>query len=432
MRARRFRRPAPIRPVAFAAPVEEFTGVDEPVVGVDELLLHRIHQLRAEIEALQAAAGSTPAPVAGAPADPTMFDRLPAPLAPMAKAFLTEGSPQRRVARFGIDSLRATRAYVHQVQHEWSRTGLREVHTPGYTTWRRRHAAGRGTSSAQRVLSAKAVDPIQVDVVIVATGNERGANRLAKTLDSLRTQTWSHWRSTVVETRDALAGALDREPGRDFVVFLEAGDVLRPDCLFEVAAAARRDPFIDLVYWDDDVADPVRGARDPQFRPDWSPEYLLGTNYLGRSFAIRHRRMAACGGIGAGPGDARYWDLLLRAGFEPGQVERLPRVLSRVGRRPTPNADESVATVQAELDRRGDGARAVVDRDAVRVIPPAAGTPSVSIVIPTRHNRELVGRCLASIRAHRRARSRRHHRRQRRADRGERAVVRRDRSATSI
>ncbi len=83
----------------------------------------------------------------------------------------------------------------------------------------------------------------------------------------------------------------------------------------------------------------------------------------------------------------------------PVRSSRVPRVLSRVGRRPTPNAEESIATVQAELNRRGDGARAVVDRGTVRAIPSATGTPSVSVVIPTRHNRELVGRCLASIRA---------------------------------
>jgi GT2 family glycosyltransferase/glycosyltransferase involved in cell wall biosynthesis len=382
----------------------------------DELLLQRIVQLQAEVDALRA--DRPHADEEGAPLPPSMFDRLPAPVVPAARAFLREGSVQRRLARFGVDSLRAARSFSGLVQHEWARVGLFETHTPSYSTWRRQHQLGRGTRAAQRQIATKLADPIHVEVVVNAAAGSAAAVR--RTLDSLLDQTWPHWRAVVVgeapggpfpdarvSARVAAPGGtatetvahLDHEPSRDFVVFVDAGDVLKPDCLFEVATAARRDPFVDLVYWDDEVADPVLGAGDPQFRPSWSPEHLLGVNYIGRSFAVRHRRLAACGGIGDSLGDARYWDLLLRAGFDAGQVERVPRVLGRLARRPVVADSEAVLVVGNELARRGDGETATFERGSVRVVPPVDFRPSVSVVIPTRHNRPLVQRCIESLRA---------------------------------
>ncbi|MDQ1433106.1 MAG: O-antigen biosynthesis protein, partial [Actinomycetota bacterium] len=405
-----------VRPFAGSSPVEEFTGSTEPVVATDELLLHRIRQLRAEVEGLRSAAGDSSAtPAAVAP--PTMFDRLPAPLVPMARAFLRDGSKQRRLARFGVDAARTTRSYAKYIEHEWDRVGFRESRTPSYRSWLRGNGAGRSALAAQRTQSARAVDPIRVEVVVLPGD----AANVRHTLGSLHDQSWTHWVAHVLgeETPDgyrsdhrihlrriddsdvwgAARAVLDHEPTRDFVVFLEAGDTLQPDCLFEVASTARRDPFVDLVYWDDDVAEPGRRGHDPQFRPAWSPDYLLSTNYVGRSFAVRHRRQAACGGIGGGPGEARYWDLVLRCGFEPGQVERVARVLSHLVHRPEASAPDAVEVVAGHLEREGAGAMARFERGAVRVVPPADATPSVSIVIPTRHNRELIGRCLSSISA---------------------------------
>jgi GT2 family glycosyltransferase/glycosyltransferase involved in cell wall biosynthesis/predicted SAM-dependent methyltransferase len=402
------------RPVAADRPPVEWAqhGSDvEPTA--DELLLRRIVQLQAELDEVRATLPQTDSPATV----PSMFDRLPAPVAPAARAFLREGSVQRRMARFGVDSLRAARSFSGLVQHEWSRVGLFESHSPSYATWRRQHQLGRGMLAAQREIAGRIADPIHVEVVVNA--NACSSAMVQRTVRGLVDQTWPHWRAVVVGAssggpfaddritgRAAVPGDgaaemqafLEHEASRNFVVFLDAGDVLKPDCLFAVALAARRDPFVDLVYWDDEVADPVLGARDPQFRPSWSPEYLLGTNYIGRSFAIRHRRLAACGGIGDSPGDARYWDVLLRAGFDERQVERIPRVLERLTSRPGVDAPDAVLVVGNELGRRGDGATPTFERGSVRVVPPAEFRPSVSVVIPTRHNRPLVRRCLDSLR----------------------------------
>jgi hypothetical protein len=41
-----------------------------------------------------------------------MFDRLPPRVAPLARSILKEGTPQRALARFGVDAARTTRAYT--------------------------------------------------------------------------------------------------------------------------------------------------------------------------------------------------------------------------------------------------------------------------------------------------------------------------------
>jgi GT2 family glycosyltransferase/predicted SAM-dependent methyltransferase len=398
--------------------VDDDTEPGVAVVSADEVLLHRIGELRAELDELRAGAEI---PSAGPPAPPSMFDRLPARFVPGARALLAEGSSQRALARFGVDALRATRSYVDLVQHEWSHVGLREPRHPRYATWRRRSAAGHRVLAAQRTLSARAEHPIRVECVVLGDG---GRAKVERTLRSIVAQSWAHWSVSVVgdaHGQDAVAevgdgrvaflpaaegaawpavqAALDHAPSRDFVMFVAAGDVVAADCFFEIASRANRDPYVDLVYWDDDVLDPVLGGKDPRFRPAWSPDLLLSTGYIGAAFAVRHRRLLACGGISGAPGDARYWDLVLRCGLGAHEVERVTQVLTHVRKRLRPTEEHSVVAVANHLGRGDTGATATFERGAVHVVWPRELTPKVSIVIPTRHNRSLVGRCLASLRA---------------------------------
>ncbi|WP_225234662.1 rhamnosyltransferase WsaF family glycosyltransferase [Klenkia terrae] len=183
----------------------------------------------------------------------------------------------------------------------------------------------------------------------------------------------------------------------DLVVLLEAGDRLRPDCLYQVAAAAHRDPLVDIVTWDDDVLTEGRPAQ-PLFRPSWSPEMLLGAPYVGRAFAIRRARFLAAGGLRVEAGQALHWDLLLRSDCEAERVTRVTRVLSSVPARPVLPALDAVHAVQQHLDRNGVAARAEsAGPSRVRLRWTPQEWPSVSIVIPTRHNRPMLSTCLPSL-----------------------------------
>src|SRR4029078_12054626 len=69
--------------------------------------------------------------------------------------------------------------------------------------------------------------------------------------------------------------------GGDFVALLDHDDELAPDALLEVAELLDRHPHTDVVYTDEDKLDFDGTHVEPFFKPDWSPEYLNSTMYLG-------------------------------------------------------------------------------------------------------------------------------------------------------
>jgi hypothetical protein len=147
---------------------------------------------------------------------------------------------------------------------------------------------------------------------------------------------------------------------RGFVVFLRAGDLMDPDTALRIADAGWRDPAAELVYWDDDVRGPGGFPTSPRFRPGWSPDMLLGANYLGHSFAIRRRALRAAGGLRGELGDEALWDLLLRCRLRPHQVVRIPLVLGHIESRNDDVSDIGLRVVRDHLNMGGQ--RASVER----------------------------------------------------------------------
>jgi O-antigen biosynthesis protein len=331
----------------------------------------------------------------------TLADRLP------------EGSRSRQVARAGLASYREVRAGVGRVRGAWAESGVLQPAPPSYGAFLRRHRSNPQQLHDQRIYSRKVDKPAHVHVVVVADG---ALARVDVTLASLEKQTWQQWSASVLTDGVAKVGgervrvvgpdgrslaerinsAVDESAG-DLVLLLEAGDRLEPDCIYHVAVHARRDPLVDLITWDDDVHDGHSKPRDPRFHPAWSPETLLGANYIGRAFAMRRARYAALGGVRAAAGDALHWDLLLRSGLEAERVTRIERVMSSVPeRRPEPVAD-GVRIVGEHLQRTGAPAVAEAAGDVVRVRWDLPRWPKVSVVIPTRHNRQMLATCLPSL-----------------------------------
>jgi hypothetical protein len=66
----------------------------------------------------------------------------------------------------------------------------------------------------------------------------------------------------------------------DFVVMLDHDDTLAPFALHALARAAAARPDVEFLYSDCDKLDEKGHRCEPFFKPDWSPELLLGANYL--------------------------------------------------------------------------------------------------------------------------------------------------------
>lgn len=174
----------------------------------------------------------------------------------------------------------------------------------------------------------------------------------------------------------ALAGQIYRQwelPGKgeplrgDYVAFVDAADALAPDALAEVALQLAASPRIDVLYTDDDEVAGDGSRSSPRFKPDWSPELLLSTEYVGGLLVVRRALLA---GI---PASVARHELLLRLAELTDRFAHVPRVLyhRRAG---------SEVDVQATPPFPDDG-------------------PRVAVLVPTRNRVELLSACLDSLRS---------------------------------
>jgi GT2 family glycosyltransferase len=245
---------------------------------------------------------------------------------------------------------------------------------------------------------------------------------LAEALQSVLDQTYTHWELCAADggptgspgsqmlaafsARDSRIRVvpLDRNRGiagnsnaalgearGEFVAFLDQDDLLATSSLGALVARLERERDLDLVYSDKDNVTPWGERYAPYFKPDWSPELFLSSNFVTHLCLVRRLLVDAAGGFDASMDGAQDWDLLLRVTEKTDRIAHVPRVLHHWRSLATscassfdakPYAREAQRrTVQAHLDRRGVSGRVEVGRDGlVRIIPTASRHPPLSVV----------------------------------------------------
>ncbi|MGH2655660.1 MAG: glycosyltransferase [Actinomycetota bacterium] len=275
--------------------------------------------------------------------------------------------------------------------------------------------------------------------VVVPTWNPP-VDLLREMVESLRAQTYGTWELCIADgssesgVRDALEDLersderirvvrLDRNLGisgntnealklatGEYTAFLDQTDVLAPFALYRVVEALNRDPGIDVLYSDWDLlSEDGRVRFNPFFTPEWSPDLLLSANYMVHLSVVRTRLVREVGGLRPELDGAQDWDLLLRVTERTDRVVRIPAVLyhwradrssAAISLAAKPDAEAAQRrAVEERLTRAGESGAVVREDDGqLRVRWAVPDPPKVSIVIPTRDNRPLLGRCLEAIR----------------------------------
>lgn len=198
----------------------------------------------------------------------------------------------------------------------------------------------------------------------------------------------------------ALASSELRAGQPAFLVPLAAGDELGVDALLELAIVSGLERGADFFYSDDRRISPVTKEEVAYFKPDWSPDLLLSTNYIGRLWCAAAPLFERAGLKPA------YWlkhgeyDLVLRATEAAIGIRHLPKVLCQQGAAgPEPAAVERKALIRA-LRRRG--IKAEIDKGCApgiyRIKRSHTTKGLVSIIIPTRASRGLIKTCLETLR----------------------------------
>ena len=87
----------------------------------------------------------------------------------------------------------------------------------------------------------------------------------------------------------------------DWAVICNNEVIPTPEALAEIALAILANPKLKLVYGDEDRLDSAGKRTEPFFKPDWSPDFFRGRNYLGGFVAVEYnaavkaeRNLATC------------------------------------------------------------------------------------------------------------------------------------------
>nr|WP_244109123.1 glycosyltransferase family 2 protein [Burkholderia anthina] len=277
------------------------------------------------------------------------------------------------------------------------------VYREGYTGWYQEFYA---ITPADRALMARRVKRWQYSPIFnisLRVSRQTTQADIDATRASLQAQTYRHFK---VEVRDDFSGDLTGVIStpvaeNSWHLAIRAGVTLSEQALFCLADAVIKTPDAAVAYADHDVVGADGQLHDPVFKPDWSPELLRSTNYIGDAFVWNGRYADRLQEFGADVTDANVMHALLLALSELGSpMVHVPAPLWHMT--PQDEQDDGAGTVRAVAAHlRRMGVRAEVEstgpgRCRVRY-PVAEPAPLVSIVIPTRDQLGHLRRCISSV-----------------------------------
>lgn len=198
----------------------------------------------------------------------------------------------------------------------------------------------------------------------------------------------------------------------DFIAFLDHDDVLSSFALAEVVLAINNHPTADIIYSDEDKLSDNGVERSlPFFKPDFSPDLLLGVNYITHFTVARTKIVNKINGLRPGFDGAQDYDFLLRATEVTDNIIHIPKILYHWRL-----ADGSTAKEVGEknyADTAGRKAlkdavqRRSMKADVIEIIDRPTNyrllytlpkkSPKVSIIIPFKDKSELLQKCVESI-----------------------------------
>ena len=215
-----------------------------------------------------------------------------------------------------------------------------------------------------------------------------------------------------MEKNQGIAGAtnvaIDNASG-DYIVFLDHDDELTEDCLFEFAKCINaEDP--DFIYSDEDKFTPEGNYSQPHFKPDWSPDTMMGTMYTCHAACVRLNVAQKLGGLRSEFNGCQDWDFILRLSELTQKISHIPKVLYHWRIIPASVASDITAkpyVLAASKAVREDALKRRGIEGTVEELPGYFGyfrvnyklrhNTLISIIIPTRDNHEVLARCINSI-----------------------------------
>ncbi len=197
----------------------------------------------------------------------------------------------------------------------------------------------------------------------------------------------------------------------DYFVLLDHDDVLSPNALYELAKAINEQDA-DFLYSDEIVlsAD-LKNLERYHFKPDFSPDYLRGCNYITHLCAFSRQLLEKSGNKQRSEFDgAQDYDLILRLSENAKKIVHIPKVLY-YWRSHAQSTSSDITTKPYAIEAGAKAIREHLQRvnlkgtvsaqkehsGSYRVNYDIEGNPLVSVIIPNKDHVEDLKRCIASI-----------------------------------
>ena len=195
----------------------------------------------------------------------------------------------------------------------------------------------------------------------------------------------------------------------DYVAILDHDDLLAEGALYEVIKAIN-ETKADFLYSDEALfIKKPSDSRSMHFKPDFSPDYLRGCNYICHLSVISRQLLDKAGLYDSAFDGSQDFDFTLRVTEQADKVHHisLPLYYWRVHAGSVaddisakPYAYEAaLRAVQSHIDRIGLKGEVLYSKAVpmVRVKYEIAGNPLVSIIIPSSDHSEVLKKCIDSV-----------------------------------
>ena len=194
----------------------------------------------------------------------------------------------------------------------------------------------------------------------------------------------------------------------EYIVLVDNDDVIEKNSLYYITEVLNKDRSIDFIYSDEDKIDFRGKYMEPHFKPDYSPDTLMGVNYICHLSCIRKSLVDKVGGFRKKYDGSQDYDLFLRVLDKTDKIYHIEKVLYHWRQTATSTAgylgNKSYAYIAGKraledtLKRRGLNGM-VIDNPRVStyLVKYYHDNPCVSIIIPMKDQANISKRCFDSI-----------------------------------
>ncbi|MBQ8681476.1 MAG: glycosyltransferase [Bacilli bacterium] len=194
----------------------------------------------------------------------------------------------------------------------------------------------------------------------------------------------------------------------EFIALVDNDDVVEKDALYYVVDALNNNKDLDMIYSDEDKIDFKGNYMEPHFKPDYSPDTLMGVNYICHLCVLRKSLVDKLGGFRKKYDGSQDYDLFLRVVENTNKIYHIEKVLYHWRQTATSTAgylgNKSYAyqagkrALEDALKRRKIKGE-VLDNPRVStyLVKYESDNKLVSIIIPMKDQAKVSRRCFESI-----------------------------------